>query len=110
MAWRLLSRLRVPYTFPQCRGYIKPPSSFSIQHSAYTISRPTSHLSNRQPNADTASDPVREIDIEEETLPGYIAERYYPVHIGQIFNSRYQVVTKLGFGATSTIWLCRDLQ
>ncbi|KZF22425.1 kinase domain protein [Xylona heveae TC161] len=47
--------------------------------------------------------------IEEETLPDYLAERYYPVHIGEIYNSRYQVVTKLGFGSSSTVWLCRDL-
>ncbi|KAM5501700.1 hypothetical protein McanMca71_005162 [Microsporum canis] len=48
--------------------------------------------------------------IEEERYGDYVAERYYPVHIGEIFQSRHQVITKLGFGATSTIWLCRDLQ
>ena len=48
--------------------------------------------------------------IEEETIPGYVATRYYPVRIGQIFQNRYQVVSKLGFGTTSTVWLARDLQ
>jgi hypothetical protein len=48
--------------------------------------------------------------IEEETLPWYSQERFYPVKIGEIFQSRYQVVGKLGFGAYSTVWLCRDLQ
>lgn len=48
--------------------------------------------------------------IEEETVPGYLAIRYYPVRIGELFASRYQVVGKLGFGATSTVWLARDLQ
>ena len=48
--------------------------------------------------------------FEEETLPGYLEERYYPVHIGEVFKSRYQVITKLGFGSSSTVWLCRDLQ
>ncbi|KAI0003443.1 kinase-like domain-containing protein [Xylariaceae sp. FL0662B] len=47
--------------------------------------------------------------IEEETIPGYIASRYYPIHIGEILRDRYQVVGKLGFGATSTVWLARDL-
>ncbi|KAL6707078.1 hypothetical protein ACN47E_004830 [Coniothyrium glycines] len=47
--------------------------------------------------------------VEEETLPDYIASRYYPVRIGEIFRARYQVVGKLGFGATSTVWLARDL-
>lgn len=48
--------------------------------------------------------------FEEEGLPDYFKERYYPVHIGEVFNSQYQVVSKLGFGSSSTAWLCRDLQ
>ncbi|KAE8134924.1 kinase-like protein [Aspergillus pseudotamarii] len=47
--------------------------------------------------------------FEEETLPDYSEERYYPIHIGEIFKSQYQVVTKLGYGSSSTVWLCRDL-
>ncbi|KAE8372485.1 kinase-like protein [Aspergillus bertholletiae] len=47
--------------------------------------------------------------FEEEALPDYLEERYHPVHIGEIFKSQYQVVTKLGFGSSSTVWLCRDL-
>ncbi|KAE8316886.1 kinase-like protein [Aspergillus transmontanensis] len=49
------------------------------------------------------------VRFEEETLPDYLEERYYPVHIGEIFKSQYQAVTKLGFGSSSTVWLCRDL-
>jgi serine/threonine-protein kinase SRPK3 len=48
--------------------------------------------------------------IEEEDLPAYCAEKFYPVRLGEVFNSRYQVVAKLGFGTSSTIWLCRDLE
>ncbi|RAL00093.1 kinase domain-containing protein [Aspergillus ibericus CBS 121593] len=48
--------------------------------------------------------------IEEEDLPLYKPENYYPVTIGQVFVSRYQVVSKLGYGTSSTVWLCRDLQ
>lgn len=40
--------------------------------------------------------------IEEENLLDYLAVRYYPVRMGELFASRYQVVGKLGFGATST--------
>jgi hypothetical protein len=47
--------------------------------------------------------------IEEEKLPYYQAEQFYPVHIGEIFNSEYQALGKLGYGAYSTVWLCRDL-
>ncbi|OAA43706.1 serine threonine protein kinase, CMGC group [Metarhizium rileyi] len=47
--------------------------------------------------------------IEEENLPGYLASRYYPIHIGEVLRDRYQIVGKLGFGASSTVWLARDL-
>ncbi|RMY93362.1 hypothetical protein D0862_09238 [Hortaea werneckii] len=46
--------------------------------------------------------------IEEETVPNYDASRYYPVEIRDIFQGRYEVLGKLGYGATSTTWFCRD--
>jgi non-specific serine/threonine protein kinase len=52
----------------------------------------------------------REIPIEEETLPHYQPDQYYPVKIGDVFQSRYQVAGKLGYGAYSTSWLCHDIQ
>jgi hypothetical protein len=48
--------------------------------------------------------------VEEETLPDYLPARYYPVRIGEVFVDRYQVVGKLGFGASSTVWLAHDLR
>lgn len=48
--------------------------------------------------------------MEEEQLPFYEPEQYFPVQIGEVFESRYQVIGKLGFGAYSTVWLCRDLR
>jgi len=47
--------------------------------------------------------------IEEETLPHYEPEQYYPVHIGDVFIARYRVAGKLGYGAYSTSWLCHDI-
>ncbi|KKZ60343.1 hypothetical protein EMCG_04901 [[Emmonsia] crescens] len=46
--------------------------------------------------------------IEEETLPGYHLGKYYPVRLGEIFDKRYRVVGKLGYGTTSTVWLAHD--
>ncbi|TVY58857.1 Serine/threonine-protein kinase SRPK [Lachnellula cervina] len=46
-------------------------------------------------------------NIEEENFG---IERYYPARIGDILSSRYQVVGKLGFGNSSTVWLARDLR
>lgn len=48
--------------------------------------------------------------LEEENLRGYSPEHFYPVKIGDVFRSRYQVVGKLGYGGHSTVWLCRDLR
>ncbi|KAL5366226.1 kinase-like protein [Aspergillus floccosus] len=48
--------------------------------------------------------------LEEENLPWYSPDNFYPVKIGQVFRSRYRVVGKLGYGGYSTVWLCRDLQ
>ncbi|KAE8141341.1 kinase-like domain-containing protein [Aspergillus pseudotamarii] len=47
--------------------------------------------------------------IEEEALPDYIPARYYPTRIGEVIKDRYQVIGKLGYGATSTVWLARDM-
>jgi serine/threonine-protein kinase SRPK3 len=48
--------------------------------------------------------------FEEEQLEEFHRAIYYPVDIGDVFASKYQVVGKLGFGVTSTVWLARDLQ
>ena len=48
--------------------------------------------------------------VEEERLPFYNRDDYYPMRIGEILKDRYQVVAKLGYGASSTVWLCRDIR
>lgn len=48
------------------------------------------------------------IPIEEESLPNYVAEKYYPARIGQVLDSRYRILCKLGCGTGSTVWLARD--
>ncbi|KAG7151020.1 Serine/threonine-protein kinase SRPK like [Verticillium longisporum] len=48
--------------------------------------------------------------VEEERLPFYKPENYYPMRIGQVIQDRYQIVAKLGYGTSSTVWLSRDLR
>lgn len=48
--------------------------------------------------------------VEEEMLPNYKPEEYYPVKLGEILHDRYKTIGKLGYGTKSTVWLCRDLQ
>ncbi|PLN86365.1 kinase-like domain-containing protein [Aspergillus taichungensis] len=40
--------------------------------------------------------------IEEETIPTYRPEKFYPAHIGEIINHRYQIVGKLGYGSSAS--------
>lgn len=48
--------------------------------------------------------------LEEERFEEFKKGHYYPVNIGDVLVSRYQVLGKLGFGTTSTVWLARDLE
>ncbi|KAI1123346.1 hypothetical protein F5Y10DRAFT_54572 [Nemania abortiva] len=52
---------------------------------------------------------ARDMGVEEETFPDYLAERYYPVRIGEVFKIWYRVVGKPGWGIFPTVWLARDL-
>ncbi|KAF4633002.1 hypothetical protein G7Y89_g5128 [Cudoniella acicularis] len=47
--------------------------------------------------------------LEEEQLDEFKSGQYYPVNIGDVYASKYQVLGKLGFGTTSTVWLARNL-
>ncbi|PGG99066.1 CMGC/SRPK protein kinase [Helicocarpus griseus UAMH5409] len=62
-------------------------------------------LSRRWTTHDTAA---QNQAIEEQTLPFYHRKHYYPVKIGQVFNNRYRIIAKLGYGAYSTVWLAWD--
>jgi hypothetical protein len=69
-----------------------------------------SSLSIRMAHSSAFIDLEPSFAVEEETVRGYKAEHYYPVQIGHVFNDRYRVVGKLGYGSASTVWLCHDLR
>ncbi|KAK4933863.1 hypothetical protein LTR66_015853 [Elasticomyces elasticus] len=48
--------------------------------------------------------------IDEENNPKYNAQNFYPMRLGERLNDRYEVVAKLGYGMTATVWLARDTQ
>ncbi|KAK4233626.1 Serine/threonine-protein kinase [Achaetomium macrosporum] len=50
------------------------------------------------------------VKIEEEAYSWYSVKNFYPAAIGEVFRDTYQVVAKLGYGSSSTTWLCRDLR
>jgi serine/threonine protein kinase len=62
-------------------------------------------------SADSGPLPFKYVPIEEvERLEKYQPGGYHPILIGDILRSRYRVAHKLGYGAYSTTWLCRDYQ
>ena len=47
--------------------------------------------------------------IEEECKDDYDPRHFFPVQLGQVFRDTYRVVTKLGYGGSSTVWLAKDI-
>ncbi|KAK6505670.1 hypothetical protein TWF481_007562 [Arthrobotrys musiformis] len=45
-----------------------------------------------------------------ECIEAYRPGGYHPVHFDDIFHNRYKVITKLGYGQYSTVWLARDIR
>ncbi|KAH6888186.1 kinase-like domain-containing protein [Thelonectria olida] len=45
--------------------------------------------------------------LEEETIRNYNPKDFYPAHIGDTLNGKYELVSKLGWGTGSTVWLAR---
>lgn len=49
-------------------------------------------------------------DDEQEDPKDYRKGGYHPVNIGDVFNGRYHVIRKIGWGHFSTVWLCWDVK
>jgi len=47
-------------------------------------------------------------DDEHEGEAGYKAGGYHPVKVGEVYNQRYVVIKKLGWGHFSTVWMVKD--
>uniref|UniRef100_A0A674N481 non-specific serine/threonine protein kinase n=1 Tax=Takifugu rubripes TaxID=31033 RepID=A0A674N481_TAKRU len=66
------------------------------------------------PEPEGPPEPEEEIlgsdDEEQEDPADYCKGGYHPVKIGDLFNGRYHVIRKLGWGHFSTVWLCWDIQ
>jgi hypothetical protein len=43
--------------------------------------------------------------VDEEICPGYDSKRFYPAKPGEILANRYQILVKVGWGVSSTVWL-----
>uniref|UniRef100_A0A3B5QTC5 non-specific serine/threonine protein kinase n=1 Tax=Xiphophorus maculatus TaxID=8083 RepID=A0A3B5QTC5_XIPMA len=96
----LLCSLDSPFSFP-------PMTSSAPSH----LAMPPPHQTS--PPVELTLPPAQLLgsdDEEQEDPSDYCKGGYYPVKIGDLFNGRYHVVRKLGWGHFSTVWLCWDLQ
>ena len=48
------------------------------------------------------------IAVDEENVPGYRPEYFYPANPGDVLSGRYELKAKIGWGSLSTVWLARD--
>ena len=72
--------------------------------------REISRAARRQFTSFTTTKMDHSLPFEEERLPWYRHDQFYPVRIGETLDSRYKVLGKLGYGAHSTSWLCRNMK
>ena len=55
-----------------------------------------------------SSSPALSEESEDEGSEFYKPGGYHPAHVGEVYNGRYQVVNKLGWGHYSTVWKVLD--
>jgi serine/threonine protein kinase len=49
-------------------------------------------------------------ESDDEGADGYRKGGYHTVTVGEVYNGRYTIIAKLGWGHFSTVWLCKDMQ
>ena len=99
------------------RVQLIPPSSFSFTFTQslnlLAMSRFLSSFINSFSRCATSSSRASlEITVTRqqgsEPPSRYEVGGYHPVNIGEVFNQRYKIVRKLGWGLYSTVWLVQD--
>ncbi|KAF2988050.1 hypothetical protein EK904_005426, partial [Melospiza melodia maxima] len=51
-----------------------------------------------------------EEQVQQEVPSAQHTGGHYPMQEGEVFNTRYQVLHKLGCGTFATVWLCQDMR
>lgn len=49
-------------------------------------------------------------DIVDEGNDAYRPGGFHPVYIGDVYNARYKILNKIGYGSYSTVWLVEDVK
>ncbi|KAJ5675466.1 hypothetical protein N7462_008363 [Penicillium macrosclerotiorum] len=48
--------------------------------------------------------------VDEEIYQNYNPKNFYPANPGDVLADRYQILAKVGWGMSSTVWLARDMR
>ena len=78
-------------------------------HVAVASPSPTHPTCSIARNSSTWSSPAHAWHENVENLERYRPGGYHPIHLGdKLCAGRYEVISKLGYGGFSTVWLCKD--
>ncbi|XP_072419695.1 SRSF protein kinase 1-like isoform X2 [Chiloscyllium punctatum] len=87
------------------------PPSMGIRASCRPEPQRRAHPATTESEVQEPEDEILGSDDEEQEDPSdYCKGGYHHVKIGDLFNGRYHVIRKLGWGHFSTVWLCWDIQ
>lgn len=53
-------------------------------------------------------DRFEDTDLVVEWVEKYRRGGFHPVHLHDVFNQRYEVIAKLAYGSSATVWLAKD--
>jgi len=84
-------------------------SSTTPKEKTYMSKSCPSNSSSNETIEDEEEEPYTSDEEEQEDSSDYCKGGYHPVKIGDLFQGRYHVTRKLGWGHFSTVWLCWDL-
>jgi serine/threonine protein kinase len=65
-------------------------------------------LQKKEESSETSSSSDSD-DDDIESFDDFAVDGYHPVHIGEIIDSKYLILKKLGWGHFSTVWLALKL-
>uniref|UniRef100_A0A1I8BYQ0 non-specific serine/threonine protein kinase n=1 Tax=Meloidogyne hapla TaxID=6305 RepID=A0A1I8BYQ0_MELHA len=79
----------------QPKNFLKMETSIASGGASY-LRNPCSHMV------------LTDVNGDHEDPRDYRRGGYHPVRLGELFNRRYLVLRKLGWGQFSTVWMCSD--
>ena len=114
VSWTLLaaySCARFVTSFTHRKRLLKQAvTPFFMLHSRAFLSLALRRFSSRLPLIMKTSSHSLPADtlFEEEGNPDYDPRRFYPARVGETIK-KYQIISKLGWGTGSTVWLAKDI-